>query len=693
LKKVQFIFGIHLHQPVGNFDWVFEDAYQKSYKPFIKTLKKYPSISLVIHISGPLLDWLEKNHPDYLEEIAKLVSKRNIEVLSAGFYEPILAVIPDHDKIGQIKKLNKYIKNRFNYDAKGIWLTERVWEPHLVKQIKNADIEYLAVDDYHFLAAGKKIDELDGYFTTDEQDTRLSIFPISQKLRYAIPFKEPDETVKYLKSMASESGEKVVVMADDAEKFGVWPGTHENCFGDNKWLERFFIALDNNKDWLKTTTFEQYHSAHKPKGRIYLPTVSYFEMSEWTLPANEGENFSDLVHDFERTGKIKNNRQFLRGGMWRNFQNIYEESNWMQKRVSDLSFLFEKYKKKLDKNSRILAQECLWKAQCNCAYWHGVFGGLYLPHLRHGIYENLIAADTIISKVLPSFTGTFDIDNDGFDELDLVSENIKIIASTKGGSIREFDILNKNFNLLNTMHQVTESYHRDLANASNEQATSGSIHDNVVMKEANLDKVLNIDKYPRYSLVDHFYPSNVSLRSVHRGLAERGKFAEIEFDVKRNNGIIFKGIGKAFNSDIKITKKINLNANELNVNITLKNESKKTIKGIYGSELNFALLGGHSDDRYFIINGYKPKNSFLDSSKIENGAKSIKIVNDYDKFSVETKFKSPTRLWRFPVQTVSGSEAGLEKVYQSSVLIPNWKLDLNPNEKIKMEYKILIKEF
>ena len=109
MKKVQFIFGIHLHQPVGNFDWVFEDAFQKSYKPFIDVLKKYPSISLVIHISGSLLEWLDDNHPDYLDEIAELVEKRNIEILSAGFYEPILAVIPDHDKLGQIIKLNKYI--------------------------------------------------------------------------------------------------------------------------------------------------------------------------------------------------------------------------------------------------------------------------------------------------------------------------------------------------------------------------------------------------------------------------------------------------------------------------------------------------------------------------------------------------------------------------------------------------------
>lgn len=29
------VFGIHCHQPIGNFDYVFEEAYEKAYRPFI----------------------------------------------------------------------------------------------------------------------------------------------------------------------------------------------------------------------------------------------------------------------------------------------------------------------------------------------------------------------------------------------------------------------------------------------------------------------------------------------------------------------------------------------------------------------------------------------------------------------------------------------------------------------------------
>ena len=692
MKKVQFIFGIHLHQPVGNFDWVFEDAFQKSYKPFIDTLKRYPSIAIVIHISGSLLEWFEGNHPEYLDDLAELVTERDIEILSAGFYEPILAVIPDHDKIGQIKKLNKYIKKRFNYDAKGIWLTERVWEPHLAKQINNAGIDYIAVDDFHFLSAGKQINDLDGFFTTDEQDARLTIFPISQKLRYAIPFQEPSVTIDYLKSMASVNGNRVIVMADDAEKFGVWPGTYEKCFGKNQWVDRFFQALEENSKWLKTTTFKEYFQANRPKGRIYLPTVSYFEMSEWTLPANQGEQFSDLVHSFENSGKIENNRQFLRGGMWRNFQNLYDESNWMQKRITDLSFIFKKHERKFAKKKRQEIQDNIWRAQCNCAYWHGVFGGLYLPHLRHGIYQNLIAADKQVSKIIPPFTGTFDIDNDGFEEVELLSSKLKIIASAKGGCIREFDVFSKDFNILNTMHQEAESYHRDIKRASIKQITGASIHNQVVAKEANLEKYLNIEKSPRYMLIDHFLPTRTSLKTVQSNIPDNGNFSEIGFNISRKKNIVFTGVGKAFGSLVQITKKLNLKSNILSIDIELTNQGNKNLSGLYACELNFSLLGGHVEDRYYLINGKKPTKYYMDSAGIEEKVSSITIINEYDKFSVETKFIKLTRLWRHPNFTVSGSEAGLEKVYQSSVIMPNWKINLKPNGMKKIKFRIIVKE-
>jgi len=47
---------------------------------------------------------------------------------------------------------------------------------------------------------------------------------------------------------------------------------------------------------------------------------------------------------------------------------------------------------------------------------------------------------------------------------------------------------------------------------------------------------------------------------------------------------------------------------------------------------------------------------------------------------IDFKLDRPTSLWQFPLYTVSLSESGFEKTYQSTVLFPNWKLRLNPDE-------------
>jgi alpha-amylase len=44
MEKVAFLFCIHNHQPVGNFPYVLENAYEKAYRPFIEVFKRYPFI-------------------------------------------------------------------------------------------------------------------------------------------------------------------------------------------------------------------------------------------------------------------------------------------------------------------------------------------------------------------------------------------------------------------------------------------------------------------------------------------------------------------------------------------------------------------------------------------------------------------------------------------------------------------------
>lgn len=681
MKSVRFIFGIHNHQPVGNFDFVFEDAYQKSYLPFIETLEEYTDITMAIHFSGCLLEWLEDHHPEYIDRIAKLVKNGNLEILSAGFYEPVLAVIPDHDKIQQIGKMNAYIRSRFDYEPQTAWLTERVWEPHLPKVLKETGIRYVTIDDFHFLSSGKKPDELDGYYLTDEQGFEVGVFPISQRLRYAIPFQEPEKTLEILKDYATEDGNSVVVMADDGEKFGVWPGTHDLCFKKN-WLRKFFNALVENSDWIKMTTFRDYGRSNPPRGRAYLPTVSYFEMNEWTLPADSGSEFDKIVHELEHANELERYRPYLRGGTWRNFQSLYTESNWMQKRMTDVSWRLNKAIDRglIDGSPVRSVQDDLWRSQCNCAYWHGIFGGLYLPHLRHAVYTHLLKAEKVLNTLEPVEPSLKDIDHDGGLECRVFSRDLQVLAGQRGGMIREIDLLDFNFNLANGMRRYAEAYHGKLSQAGREQ-TGTSIHDQVLVKEPGLENYLILDTYDRASLTDHFMDADTSMNELQLCQKDTALFVEKSFDLEKDDDSFSLRLeSKVKDVSIQILKHVRVNVGSLEVTIEIINTGPGRLSGKYGNEWNFSLLGGDTPDRFYEVNGQKPEEHILASSGNHENVHEVSLTDEWDGFRVGLTFPKPVQLWRFPIYTVSMSEAGFEKVYQSSVVIPVFSLDIAPGK-------------
>src|SRR5689334_8389185 len=109
MRSVTFCFATHNHQPIGNFDYVFEEAYQKSYLPFFKLASAY-EVRFATHFSGILLDWLKREHPEQIKLIKSMVGDGQMEIISGGYYEPILCVIPEHDRDGQIRRLSEEIE-------------------------------------------------------------------------------------------------------------------------------------------------------------------------------------------------------------------------------------------------------------------------------------------------------------------------------------------------------------------------------------------------------------------------------------------------------------------------------------------------------------------------------------------------------------------------------------------------------
>ncbi len=475
---ITLLLGVHAHQPVGNFPEVIEDAHQRCYKPFLETLHAYPDFRFAAHFSGWLLDWLRERHPADMELLADMVRRGQVELFSSGDSEPVLAAIPHRDRVGQLQMLNDKLAAWTGVRPQGAWLTERVWESAVVPALAETGIRYVTVDDYHFFCTGKTADELDSHFSTEEDGRRLDLFPISEALRYRLPFSPAHEVIAYLESLADQ-GRVAAIYFDDIEKFGIWPETYDWVY-HRGWLKALIEGVLASPK-IRTATYADFHDQHATRGIVYLPTTSYSEMNEWTLPMPAARHYADFVAAEKAAGRGDLHRPFLRGGIWRNFLSRYPEANWMHKRMQGLSARLAG----IPNPPPALVDE-LYRAQANDAYWHGLFGGLYLPHLRRAVWNNIVALEAELDRLQarPPISVS-DIDLDGHNETLAHSDHLQIALRDDGlASTHELSSYTLKHNFGDTLRRYHEHYHDKIGQGESRHHGDGiaSAHDIVRFK-------------------------------------------------------------------------------------------------------------------------------------------------------------------------------------------------------------------
>lgn len=682
---VHFCLVLHNHQPVGNFDGVFEQAYQDSYLPFLDVFEPYEHLRISLHTSGPLAEWLDLKHPEYLDRVAALVAAGRIEIIGGPFYEPILTMIPSRDRIGQIRTYGKWLQDRLGAEVRGQWTPERVWEPSLVSDLAAAGIEYTILDDFHFKAAGLSEDDLVGYFLSEDDGETVRIFPGSEQLRYYIPFAEPQKTIDWLRWNAERTPGFVAVFGDDGEKFGTWPDTKAHVY-ERGWLRQFLDALTENRDWLHTVRLGEAADKTAPAGKIYLPDCSYREMTEWSLPVAKQIEYDRVTHEVHDDPRWSSLKRFVRGGFWRNFKVKYPETNEMYARMMQVSKRVDRLRREGASASAMeSAARELYRGQCNCSYWHGAFGGIYLPHLRNAIFNHLIAADNLMDQATGRTEPFVDIasgdfDFDGRQEIMLSSNRVTAyLAPARGGLLYELDARTICHNLGATMTRRPESYHQKvLAGAHQGDEAVASIHDRVVFKQEGLDQRLQYDSTPRKSLVDRFFATDASHSAVRDNTTpDLGDFvlAPFEAKIRRNPDRVQAWMtrdGKVAGRDVRLHKAVTLEAGSSRLEIAYKLEGLAPDDSFcLAVEFNFAGLPSGADDRWF-YSGQKLRQGRLDAQLDLADERTLGLVDEWLGIDVRLTANRSTGFWTFPIETVSQSEGGFELVHQSVCVLPHW---------------------
>ena len=686
---------IHSHQPCGNFCDVFERAYQRSYLPFVELLERHSGIHLGLHYSGPLLEWIEEHHPEFFVELRALAAKGQIELIGGGFYEPILISIPLADQQEQITRMADYMARHFGRRPAGAWLAERVWEPQLPSALASAGVNYTLVDDMHFLAAGFEAEELFADYVAEDCGRIVRVLPGLRLLRYYVPFRPVPEILNFLNESAAAHPGGMAAMGDDCEKFGVWPGTYDHCYG-NHWLEGFFTALEAESSWLRVSTPGEYLAAHPPVGRADLPAASYSEMMEWVLPTRVRQRYNAVQQEFTARSEVQS---FLRGGPWRAFFRKYPEANLLHKKMLRVSAKLAGVPARPEgtRAAEELAQARthLLRAQCNDAYWHGIFGGVYAPHLRTPLWKELIQAETAADR---HTTGGFlphleraDFDADGVEELVFSGpEYHALLRPADGGTLVALDSRSAAATLVNSMTRRPEAYHARLRDAG-KQIVAGvtSIHDQVRVKEPGLENYLRYDRWPRHAFrLLLFDPARTQADYEALRLDENASFAGGDYAVGKTTASTaellredrflmgFKSADAA--PKLSVIKRFSFGTVprgfEAACEFTLRIERDPEQPFGVGLESVINLLAPSEPDRFFETPNGRQK---LRWSGILPGPW-LRMEDGWQRLRVILHAPEAKEFWVAPIETVSESEEGFERVYQGSQILAVWSPRLAP---------------
>ena len=651
MNEITLVLILHDHQPVGNFDGVFAQAYADAYEPFLGFLETHPRLRLALHTSGPLLQWIALHRRDYLGRLRALVERNQVELWGGGFFEPILPAIPEVDRRGQIRAMADWLELELGARPRGLWLTERVWEPGLASSLAAAGVAYTAVDDAHFVAAGLDRERLWGVFQTEDQGLPLHVFPIHRDLRYAIPFEEPEKTVELLARVAAGGPGRIAVLGDDGEKFGVWPGTRELCY-ERGWLERFAGALEA-EPWIRLETPAEAVARHSASGLVYLPTASYHEMQEWSLPPDAQRRYHAAIERLEEDfGAAAHD--LLRGGHWRNFLARYPEANRMHKRMLRAS---RRLWDDVEESSPAWreARTRLWRSQCNCSYWHGVFGGLYLPHLRSAVYQELIAAEAYVGGSGARVeAGDFDLDGTGDWLLETADHAAWI--SARGARLWAFDDRATLVNYGDTLARRPELYHDRLEAAVAGGAEGKTIHGEVRLKDPTVATLAReYDARGRDSFLDAWKEEG--------RLFDWSAVRFVEAPAETNGtppAALHLESGPT--EAPALAKRFALVDGALEVTYTLASDRPRA--GELAVDVNLGLHVPHADDRWVEVNGARSEPAHFAATARHEAVERVAFVDAWADRRLDLALDRPARLERAPVETVSLSEGGVERVFQ-----------------------------
>ena len=440
-KKLCLIIGSYMHLPSGSSEAEFEALYEREIKPLVQALNKFPSVNMVFCYSGVILHWIERRHPELFMLLEDLLSRKQAEFLGGGFYNPMLPLLPQSDKIGQIEMLTTYIRKQFGKRPQGCWFPSLAWEQSLVVTLNSCGMSYTFMEESQFLNSRTLPNEAGLFYPciTEDQGKLITVFPVArtlgrqlrkdvfeknafaEKSAFALDFANEE----FFKKLPDGDFPVVVFPFENpsgnlSEDSLTAPFPYEDFF--KSLHESFMLSLSSHDYRIEFTTPLKVYKGLRNLKRTYFSGI-------WALPGS---------------GEHTHPKQFLSdhaeaGG-------IYAKMVYVHTLITN--------QLRGDKTRKRTALEELWKAQDSHVFSLGSSSspGLLHSQVRKAAYKSLIEAEKITrekGKFVPALS-SFDFDLDGEGEYIFQDEKLNCCIKPHGAGIFELDYLPAAWNYLDT---------------------------------------------------------------------------------------------------------------------------------------------------------------------------------------------------------------------------------------------------
>lgn len=224
---------LHLYQPPTQSEEVLRCVVRESYAPLVQLMQKYSQVRWTIHISGSLLELLERyGYQKLIEEYVEMARSGRIEFVGGAMYHPILPLLPPTEVRRQID-LQRNISERFLGDAYrpvGFFLPEMTYSASLAEILQSSGFEWLLLDDIHH-PSGRSQSGVKYRI----RESALSVLFRNREVSKTFP---PEHLVRETDQLDGQS----LLVAHDGELYGHWHredyGYYEKAFRNENFTFR-----------------------------------------------------------------------------------------------------------------------------------------------------------------------------------------------------------------------------------------------------------------------------------------------------------------------------------------------------------------------------------------------------------------------------------------------------------------------